>query len=591
VWPKIDDIWTISLDRRADRWAKLLKAHPELEGQMNRLPGIDGRELTLTENLGRFFARNDFQWKKSVAGCALSHILLWAQLVCEHPSVNSYLILEDDVRFAHNYREMWDKASACIPEDADLLLLGGVLPNNMPAFAHNHLPVNAKWATIKPNGLFTGGVVMPFFHFCAYSYVLTRAGARKLLDALSLKGVNTSIDNFLTHPVQNLKKYVLRTFMTTCFQANDPVYQNANFDEFLRVDEYDSDIWNNKECYVFSEPKFGEQTNHQVIRPGDFAPVPVGPIPSLWDCLVDVLRTQPHSIQTINTLNEKYLVPNKNVVYYYNYTGQGGKTGKGDGLMEEGWLKTLVPGLTYAPFVSAKQLPLNAWLLVARPNMAFWSEVGTELEALGRPFRIIHLSDEFCSDSLALYENKMCTKVVRNYVRYGLDAKVSVIPLGFATTKGDTGKPFAERTLEWSFHGSKGVSREALLAPLKAFEPHDCHFIPEFMDKSATPFQEYQTLLANSKVVPVPGGMNPETFRLYEALDHGCIPLYVRCEGDTQFYYWIRTHLHLMEIKSWAQGAKVLELFRANPQKAEHYRQGLLKEWNTWKQDCAKLFA
>ena len=573
VWPKIDDIWTISLDRRADRWAKLLKAHPELEGQMNRLPGIDGRELTLTENLGRFFASNDFKWKKSVAGCALSHILLWAQLVCEHPSVNSYLILEDDVRFAHNYREMWDKASACIPEDAELLLLGGVLPNNMPAFSFNHLPVNASWATIKPNRLFTGGVVMPFFHFCAYSYVLTRAGARKLLDALQTKGVNTSIDNFLTHPVQGLKKYTLRTFMTTCFQADDPVYQNANFDEFLRVDEYDSDIWNNKEC---------------------FEPVPIptvaSPIPPLWDCLVDVLRTQPHSIQTINTLNEKYFVPNKNVVYYYNYTGQGGKIGKGDGLLEEGWLKTLMPGLVYAPFVSAKELPLNAWLLVARPNIGFWTDVGTELEALGRPFRVIHLSDEDCSDSLALYQNKMCTKVVRNYVRFSLDTKVSVIPLGFATSKGDAGKPYKERTLEWSFHGSKGVSREALLEPLKAFAPYDCRFIPQFMDKSATPFQEYQALLAESKVVPVPGGMNPETFRLYEALDHGCIPLYVRCEGDTQFWNWLRTHLHLMEIKSWAQGAKVLELFRSNPQKAEQYRLGLLKEWTEWKEELRLFF-
>jgi hypothetical protein len=144
--------------------------------------------------------------------------------------------------------------------------------------------------------------------------------------------------------------------------------------------------------------------------------------------------------------------------------------------------------------------------------------------------------------------------------------------------------------LEWSFHGSKGTSREALLAPLNAFEPHECRFIPQFMDKSATPFQDYQVLLANSKIVPVPGGMNPETFRLYEALEHGCIPLYVRCENDTLFWNWLRTHLSLMEVKTWAQGAKVLELFRSNPQKAEQYRLGLLKEWTEWKEECAKRF-
>jgi hypothetical protein len=306
--------------------------------------------------------------------------------------------------------------------------------------------------------------------------------------------------------------------------------------------------------------------------------------------LLDVLRTQPHSIQTINTLNEKYLVPNKNVVYYYNYKGEEGKTGKGDGLMEEGWLKSLMPGIRYAPFVSAKELPQNAWLLVARPNMGFWLEVGKELETLGRPFRVIHLSDEDCLDGLALYQNRMCQKVVRNYVRPSLDSKVSVIPLGFATSKGDVGKPYKERTLEWSFHGSKGTSREALLAPLKAFEPYECRFIPQFMDKSATPFQDYQALLAESKIVPVPGGMNPETFRLYEALEHGCIPLYVRCEGDTLFWNWLRTHLSLMEVKTWAQGAKVLELFRSSSEKAEQYRMGLLKQWSQSKQELAKVF-
>jgi hypothetical protein len=165
-----------------------------------------------------------------------------------------------------------------------------------------------------------------------------------------------------------------------------------------------------------------------------------------------------------------------------------------------------------------------------------------------------------------------------------------VIPLGYATGKSEERKTFSERTLEWSFHGSKGNTREQMLTPLKAFEPYDCRFIPQFMDKSATPFYEYQRMIANSKIIPVPGGMNPETFRLYEALEHGAIPLYVRSEGDTLFWNWLQTHLQIMEVKTWAQGAKVLELFRSSPEKAEQYRVGLLKQWTEWKQECAKLF-
>jgi hypothetical protein len=353
----------------------------------------------------------------------------------------------------------------------------------------------------------------------------------------------------------------------------------------LRVDEYDSDIWNNKEC---------------------FTPVPAGSVPPLWPCLIDVLRTQPHSIQTINTLNEKYLAPNHNTVYYYNYRGEEGKTGKGDGQLEEGWLKTLMPGIVYAPFVSAKDLPPNAWLLVSRPIVKFWNRVGKELEELGRPFRVIHLGDEFhwlqsqqntiknedCLDSLELYQNKMCTKVVRNYVRPGLNSKVSVIPLGYVIgASGAPQKTFQERTLEWSFHGSdEGATREKVLAPLKAFEPHSFRLIPQFMDKSATPPKEYQELMANSKIVPVPGGMNPETFRLYEALENGAIPLYVRLEGDSLIWNWLRTHLQLMEVKTWTQGAKVLELFRQHPEKGEQYRTGLQQQWLKWKEELRKVF-
>jgi hypothetical protein len=152
-------------------------------------------------------------------------------------------------------------------------------------------------------------------------------------------------------------------------------------------------------------------------------------------------------------------------------------------------------------------------------------------------------------------------------------------------------KTFQERTLEWSFHGSdEGATREKVLAPLKAFEPHSFRLIPQFMDKSATPPKEYQELMANSKIVPVPGGMNPETFRLYEALENGAIPLYIRLEGDSLIWNWLRTHLQLMEVKTWAQGAKVLELFRQHPEKGEQYRTGLQQQWLKWKEELRKVF-
>ena len=102
--------------------------------------------------------------------------------------------------------------------------------------------------------------------------------------------------------------------------------------------------------------------------------------------------------------------------------------------------------------------------------------------------------------------------------------------------------------------------------------------------------KEYQQVLLKSQFVPVPRGNNAETFRLYEALDHGAIPLYVRTEGDEVYWSWLRTHLNLLELSSWDQVPMVLELFRKFPEKGEGYRTGLLNQWAKWRAECATYF-
>jgi hypothetical protein len=573
VIPGIDDIWGISLDRRPDRWQSLLEAHPDLVPILNRLPGIDGRLLELTPDLTNLFAQNDFKWKKSVAGCALSHILAWAQLASEHPLVQNYLILEDDCRFVDvQWTDRLAHGMAEAPLDADLLMLGGVLPSNLHLYQDQLESVTNThtWATLKPNNLFSPNAVIPFFHFCAYSYVLTKTGAKKLLASLQTKGVYTSIDHYLMHPQQGLKTYVLKDLMSTCFQADNPVYKTAAFDEFLRVDTYDSDIWNNKECF--------------------FNPVVTGEPIHVWNCLIDVLQQAPHSIQTRNTLRpEALLQANPFTVYYYAQQGT-----KADGTMEEDWHKLLWPQIQYLPFLSVDSLPPNSWLLVARPHLSFWTSVCQALNEKGTPFRVLHLSDESCSDPIEFYGLPSCKKVVRNYMRLGLNEKVLILPLGpgLGTVSSATESipSFSERPFVWGFHGTNWFNREALLKPLMSFNPHLCHWIPDFKHKTMSGPKEYQQMLLKSQFVPVPRGNHAETFRLYEALEHGAIPIYVRSEGDEVYWYWLRGHLSLLELASWDHVPKVLDFFRKSPAQAEKYRTGLLDEWTKWKTECKTYF-
>jgi hypothetical protein len=99
---------------------------------------------------------------------------------------------------------------------------------------------------------------------------------------------------------------------------------------------------------------------------------------------------------------------------------------------------------------------------------------------------------------------------------------------------------------------------------------------------------EYSQLLLNSKYVPVPRGNHCETFRLYEALEHGCIPLYVRTPGDELYWNWLREHIELVELSSWDAAATLVAHLEANPAKAEMYRLGLSKQWKMWKLECGQ---
>lgn len=290
--PNVDDIWIVNLDRREDRWKKFQENCRDFADVGQRFSAVDGKSLQVTQSIAQLFAKNDFHWKKSVMGCALSHILLWLQLVCEGPGVQSYLIFEDDAKCEPDWKEKIFKIFEQIPKDAELAYLGGILPGNKAAYNEVLKPVNDYWATIAPNTLFSKDP-MPIFHFCTYSYYITRSGAQKLLDALLFPGPGcfTSIDHYLGHPQMGLKKYVLQMPVFGCFQEDDPQYIQSEFDNFDRVDTFDSDIWNNKEVCTPDERKGFDLTK---------------PLPSLYFIIFDILRQMKTNVQTRTLLDPRF---------------------------------------------------------------------------------------------------------------------------------------------------------------------------------------------------------------------------------------------------------------------------------------------
>lgn len=574
--PSIDDVWMINLDRRPDRWASWAGEYPDLATVTHRFPAIDGKKLDLTAAVRNFFYGNDFIWKKAVTAVALSHIILWCQLAAEKDPIDRYLILEDDVRFRDpGWAAVWERAAAAAPPDAELLYLGGILPGNRVAYDSCLDPVNEVWATIKPNPYFTAdGSLAPVFHFCAYSYVLTKAGARKLVAALAA-GCRTSIDHFLGGI--GLRKYVMRDLMATCFQEDDPVYQRSEFDNFKRVDSFDSDIWNNVDCWTAEEV------------------AALGPVaaPSLQGLVGEVGARQPTHQITRSVLGMLPAVANGSraaaTVFCKSVT-------EAEAMPEVAWLRRLgfnfkLAGVEEMTGAFSSQ---PTWILIHRPHITYWEKTCREWDAVGRSFCVIHLADEAEKDSLAIYELSHCRRVFRNYCRAELPAatKVTVLPLGVAVTASPTapGIPFASRTLTWAFHGTDWFGRSKTLSALAPYQPNDLHLTPTWKDPAASSPAAHAAALATAKFTPILRGNNFETFRLYEVLEAGSIPLYVRTEGDTAYWTWLREKLSLIELPTWETATKAIDYFLVNPAKAEEYRTGLVGQWAAWKREIGDLF-
>jgi GR25 family glycosyltransferase involved in LPS biosynthesis len=551
---KISKTYVVNLDTRPDRWASLVESEPLFKSVATRISAVNGNTLQLTPIIYNLFKNNEFNWKKSVIGCYLSHIGIWSRIIKEDGDY--FLVLEDDVRFVDSWLEKWDEYSKQIPKDADLLYLGGVLPPNKIGLSHVLSKINEYWSVITPNTFFSS-IPLPLFHFCTYSYIITKSGAEKLLRYLVQpnKRVFNGVDHLLGSPSLNLKTYVATPLLTYCYQESDPNYVNSHFNDTNREDTFDSDIWNNKDCFTEDDIKTFLSSNQNISTESDIS-------------IIDI--------------------------YYYSHDGMPYD------LYERNWLEDVMQRkINMVPLTDLNYLPLdNKWFLVQRPYMALWNEYFKQLSDNNISFKVLHLSDEFGANDISFYSLAHCKAVLRNYLRPDApySEKVLTIPLGFHHTSAQNSDGVLKgRKLLWSFHGTGWFGRKEVLEGLSDLAPHSCHITPDWNHSTMTRESDYVRILSNTRFVPILRGNNVETFRLYEALEAGCVPIYigVNTEYDKAYSAWLKENLGLVDSVNWVSAKKYMSLPEDKYDVVENYRQALLDNWRKWKErvrsDIAKI--
>ena len=256
-------------------------------------------------------------------------------------------------------------------------------------------------------------------------------------------------------------------------------------------------------------------------------------------------------------------------------------------LLEIPWIKYILSNFTiqYSHY-GADLLALSKECLpifvvsdnVASDKLSF-KDFSFELYKRQIPFGLIHISDEWFIKTNHAYLYRYSSFVLRNYfspVFY--KSNIFQFPLGISpdllTSLNLSPKPFDERTNLLHFSGEIKYSRRNML---KVFTKYGYNSFPRF-DR----YVDYLDHLCNTKYVLCPNGnTTPDTYRLYESLICGCIPItektffvnYLRALFSNKNYPACRLKSYL----SWGRAS--LNILQSNAADAQSYQHNLVKWW------------
>jgi len=192
---------------------------------------LDGKNIPLNLEIKNLFINNDFGNRKCFIGCALSHYNIWIDLLKDKTS-QYYIIFEDDIILSDYFTNNFEKTKIYTEnniQNIDLLFLG------YHTYESNNLDINSYINDsfniyCLNNNIFLGGT---------FSYIITKNGAKKMLDYIEKNGIKHGID-YLFKINDSLKSY--------------EVYPNIVFSKWVSNinDNVDSDIQKDIECFDFN---------------------------------------------------------------------------------------------------------------------------------------------------------------------------------------------------------------------------------------------------------------------------------------------------------------------------------------------------
>lgn len=177
----------INLERRTDRKQNMIKLFDMHNiTNYNFFNAIDGLNIDINNPQLSFFKHDmNVVKRRGVVGCALSHYNVWNNLLNDKEH-ECYVIVEDDIRLVPNFKRHLENYINKMTQLTQFIFLGIHVTRENSVISKNiYRDDNSYDIFPLSRHFFTGGL---------FGYIITKVGAKQLVDYILLNGIKRAID-------------------------------------------------------------------------------------------------------------------------------------------------------------------------------------------------------------------------------------------------------------------------------------------------------------------------------------------------------------------------------------------------------------
>jgi GR25 family glycosyltransferase involved in LPS biosynthesis len=209
--------FVVNLDRRPDRMENFEKHEAPKFLNYKRFSAVDGSKMIPTAQLQQIFDHNDYNMRKGMVGCAMSHLKLCVELLKDE-NTDVYCILEDDIDFVPEFEKklLWC-ASELHKTNWDMFYLGHHLWKHCidnEVYSKTLWPKVEQFDRAESLRRSMGGTI---------GYMITKKGAEKLLEFINRNGMTNGIDTVQQKSADELNIFYAYPHLiySECFRGNN----------------------------------------------------------------------------------------------------------------------------------------------------------------------------------------------------------------------------------------------------------------------------------------------------------------------------------------------------------------------------------